>query len=168
MHTPRGGFAFLLFRQTPARDCFIRADERCYDAKNLMLRMMSKLGLRNANRDRRVCPAVKFVLLLLVAHAFLVSGTHFHRVESGGRVFTNLDSTTISHATADAKTDASGHFQCLLCRLQRGFCAELDRPASILFADTQGSVRFLSRSLFWLSNIASLAPSGRAPPLASN
>ena len=119
-------------------------------------------GLNNFAK-RRVRGARGLVLLVLMAHAFFVSATHFH-------VAAGLDSSgaSVNRPEEGRKAPlAGGEEQCLVCRLQRNFNNGLMRHA------TPGVASPLAKSLVLPSleqasahSARRISAKGRAPPLS--
>jgi hypothetical protein len=104
-------------------------------------------------------------LLILVAHAFLVSATHFHRTERVGKSLAAFSLSAEDFSKSDGGLESNSHAQCLLCRLQRNFVAELSSPASFSAVALQKLPAKEISSASAHSNGAFLLPAGRAPPL---
>lgn len=105
-------------------------------------------------------------LLLLVAHAFLASTTHFHRIERDDKTLASSSLSARDFSEPEGGLESNSHAQCLLCRLQRNFVAELSNPVlSIAAALQKLPCDEISHTLHPL-NGAFLLPAGRAPPLA--
>ncbi|MCA1634333.1 MAG: hypothetical protein LC802_11740 [Acidobacteria bacterium] len=108
--------------------------------------------------------ATSLVLLALIWHAFLVSSTHIHRVQS------SEDELAVasmgSSGGAEHAPPSGGHAQCLLCRLQRNFISDLQHTVPAIAApatEAQGDAELPSPPA---SAAHLLLPSGRGPPLA--
>ena len=107
--------------------------------------------------------AAGLLLLVVTAHAFVASATHFHvRVLTGAQTSQDVvhgdegDSRTVPLAGDEA--------QCLLCRLQRSFVSDLQGATLAVappFADALGYAALRNVST---RASRSLLPSGRAPP----
>lgn len=106
------------------------------------------------------------MLLVLLAHAFVVSATHFHS-------FTGLD-TSRANGSSVSRTDenrkaplANGEEQCLVCRLQRNFNNGLMRHATPeVVALNAKSVAFATLEQTSTPTARVLSRKGRAPPLS--
>jgi hypothetical protein len=75
--------------------------------------------------------AAGLLLLVLTAHAFVASATHFHRLPQVGAT----PAQTIlqnGEGHADGTPLGSDEKQCLLCRLQRNFVSDLQQAAIII------------------------------------
>ncbi len=113
-------------------------------------------------------PLLSALLLVLFAHAFMASATHFHRPEQGRAlpaVSTSTPSCGVSD-DADKARDASFHAQCLLCRLQRNFVSDLSHADARTTATPQTHEGNASHAVLSFLQGAFLIPAGRAPPLA--
>ena len=122
-------------------------------------------GLNNFTR-RRARGAKGFVLLLLLAHAFFASATHFHGVAG-------LDPTRASGAALSPSEEgrkaplANGEEQCLVCRLQRNFNSGLMRHAAPeVAAPVADSVVLPALEQASAQSAHRLSATGRAPPLS--
>ncbi|HEY0077074.1 MAG TPA: hypothetical protein VGB73_00400 [Pyrinomonadaceae bacterium] len=129
------------------------------------MRFSSQEKDRKSGRASRL---LALALLFVFAHAFVVSATHFHRA---GGASADAQTSFTQRASLDtqtrAETDAaSGHAQCLLCRLQRSLTADLDRQSFVPAPPSRklSDIKAVS-TVAPLSN-AYLAPAGRAPPVA--
>ena len=107
--------------------------------------------------------AAGLLLLVLTAHAFVASATHFHR--------TNVPGAQSAHASLLGR-DAGGQSaplggddaQCLLCRLQRNLVSEVLNATLIVAPLPAEPFRYAP-----LREVAALAsraqsPPGRGPP----
>jgi len=111
-------------------------------------------------------PALALVLFCLLAHAFIVSATHYHRVNLAGSSSSTLG-TSVSDQRGDRSADnLAGHAQCLLCRLQRGFTTDLQKSTPSVVAPQQAAVVFPHFDTASYAGRSSLIRRGRAPPLA--
>lgn len=141
---------------------FIRLTERNFGLRH-------QAGQRNAGRVRAAgSPLLSALLLVLFAHAFLASATHFHRAERAGAPAANPASSTSRALTESAPgaQDATLHAQCLLCRLQRNFISDLQQSEQQTAATPlalEGGARLAVLSF---SDDSFLVLGGRAPPLA--
>lgn len=105
-------------------------------------------------------------MLFFVVHAFVVGATHLHaRVEPFVPSFAPPSHSVGGGEKVRDDSDAAGHFQCLLCRLQRSLDADLGglRPASA--APLSASSRAVDEADPLFLDNSTLAPAGRAPPL---
>jgi hypothetical protein len=119
-------------------------------------------GLNNVLKQR----ARGLVLLALLAHAFLVGATHFHR--AGGLVAANAQGAAVSRPEGGPKAPlANGEEQCLACRLQRNFASGLMRHAAPEVAPPPARlIGFAALELTPTPNAPTLSATGRAPPLS--
>jgi hypothetical protein len=108
--------------------------------------------------------ATSLVLLALIWHAFLVSSTHVHRIQS------NEDRSSIASMSgrggAEPAPASSNHAQCLLCSLQRNFVSDLQHSAPAIAAPEAQATPHADLPTSTISAAPFLAPSGRAPPRA--
>jgi hypothetical protein len=107
-------------------------------------------------------------LLLVFAHAFVVSAAHFHRA---GATSTGSQAGIGQNASLDSQTraeadGASGHAQCLLCRLQRNLISDLDRHSFVPTPPTRKLSDIQAASTVAPLSDDYLVPAGRAPPVA--
>ena len=102
------------------------------------------------------------LLLFVFAHAVLAGATHFHRVSRPG----DAGHASARADSAEDSAAAKGHFQCVLCRLQRQFVSD-GRPTGLRVviptADAAKPEAYLSNTK---SSAHPLLRQGRAPPLA--
>ena len=106
------------------------------------------------------------VLLVLLAHAFVVSATHFH-------VAAGLDPARASGAAVGRPDESrktplkGGEEQCLVCRLQRNFNNGLMRYATPEVASPLAKpLVFPSLEQASVRSARRLSATGRAPPLS--
>ena len=104
------------------------------------------------------------MLLVLVAHAFVASATHFHAsfVPSAGSAQAALQSRDEGGHSAPS----SGEARCLLCRLQRDFASVVQHSTLVLAPPPAAAVKHESLRNTPAPAVRSLLRSGRAPPLA--
>lgn len=118
---------------------------------------------RRWRRFIRPRAAAGLLLLVVTAHAFVASATHFHhRAVSNAHV--GRAAVHGSEGGGQSAPLATDEARCLLCRLQRSFVSDLQNSTVSLtppHADTYGfnSLRKVSARA-----ARSLLPSGRAPP----
>ena len=124
-----------------------------------------KSGL-NKFTKRRARGAKGFVLLVVMAHAFFVSATHFHVVR--GLDPTRASGTALSRPDEGRKAPlTNGEDQCVVCRLQRNFNNGLMRHATPeVAAPLARSVVFSALEQTPAPNPQKLSAKGRAPPLS--
>ncbi len=125
------------------------------------------LGERLNREGRRVVrsrAAAGVVLLILAAHAFVASATHFHTplVAADASARPALQSRDEKGQSAPQ----SGEANCFLCRLQRDFVNGLQQSAPALAAPPAVSVEHESVRETPVRTARLLLRSGRAPPLA--
>ena len=107
------------------------------------------------------------VLLALMAHAFLVSATHFHRAgQPGGWPASGVSSVGDSGDKGKARDAGDQHAQCVLCRLQRSLVTDLHSAAPSVAAPQQASTLREALPVLLACDRSFLVPAGRAPPLA--
>ena len=106
------------------------------------------------------------MLLVLLAHAFVVSATHFHS-------FTGLDTSRANGSSLSQHDEgrkaplANGEEQCLVCRLQRNFNNGLMRHATPqVVAPDAKSAAFAALEQTCTPTARILSAKGRAPPLS--
>ncbi|HLM57579.1 MAG TPA: hypothetical protein VK422_15800 [Pyrinomonadaceae bacterium] len=103
------------------------------------------------------------LLLFVFAHAVFAGATHFHRVTQPG----DAGHASARQESAEDSAAAKGHFQCVLCRLQRQLVSD-GRPTGLRVvipaADAATHEAYLSDTK---SSPHPLLRQGRAPPLAS-
>ena len=133
--------------------------------------MRSDAAQNNVRRARAAgSPLLSALLLVLFAHAFMVSATHFHRTERAGVAAAAAAATLASSLScgesndAEDGRDASFHAQCLLCRLQRNFVSDLYHADSQTAATPHRHEGDAARPARSFSQDAFLVPAGRAPP----
>jgi hypothetical protein len=120
-------------------------------------------GLNNFAK-RRVRGARGLLLLVLMAHAFIVGATHFH-------VVAGLDPSRASSANRREESRKAplkgGEEQCLVCRLQRNFNNGLMRHATPEVASPLAEPIVLpSLEQASAHSARPLSATGRAPPLS--
>lgn len=106
------------------------------------------------------------MLLVLLAHAFVVSATHFH-------VVAGLDASRASGAAVSRQDESrkapltGGEEQCLVCRLQRNFNNGLMQHATPEVASPLAKpLVFPSLEQASVHSAQRLSATGRAPPLS--
>jgi len=109
--------------------------------------------------------AVGLLLLVVTAHAFVASATHFHV----GALADAQTSRAAVHSDEGGGREAplSGdEAQCLLCRLQRSFVSDLQSTTLAVAPPSADALSHASpRNVTALAS-RSLLPPGRAPPSA--
>jgi hypothetical protein len=122
-------------------------------------------GLNNSPR-LRARGARGFVLLVLLAHAFFVSATHFHNFK--GLDASRANNPAVSRPDESRKAPlANGEEQCLVCRLQRNFNNGLMRHATPeVVALDEKSAAFAALEQTSTPTARILSAKGRAPPLS--
>jgi len=136
--------------------------------------LRSNAAQSNVRRARAAgSPLLSALLLVLFAHAFMVSATHVHRPElsraaaaAAAAAMTAASTSCEERDDADSLRDASFHAQCLLCRLQRNFVSDLHQAESRTAATPQTYEGGLTLSVLSFAQASFLVPAGRAPPLA--
>lgn len=108
--------------------------------------------------------AAGLVLLVLAAHAFVASATHFHAPAAGAAG--SSQTALARQGGGEREAPPSGDARCLMCRLQRNFVTGVPDSTPVL-----ASPAALAPEHEFLRNTrACPAPtslrSGRAPPLA--
>ena len=122
-------------------------------------------GLDNLQK-RRARGARGFVLLVLLAHAFFVSATHFHSL--AGLNPAGAPGAALSRQEEGTKAPLSnGEEQCLVCRLQRSFNNGLMRHAAPeVAASPAKTVAFAALRQTPTPTAPKLTAAGRGPPLS--
>ena len=107
-------------------------------------------------------PLASGVLLLLFVHAFLVSATHGYRSASV------LPAGVGVEAGDDLRraSELGGHAQCLLCRLQRSFVADLQKTSQLVAPTPRKTLACELSPARSTHTRPFSVPAGRAPPLA--
>jgi hypothetical protein len=109
--------------------------------------------------------AVGLLLLVVTAHAFVASATHFH-----GRAVSGVQSaqTTLRGNDADGRSLplAGDEAQCLLCRLQRSFVSDIQSATLLVAPPPDDVLAYAALRSVSARASRSLLPSGRAPPSA--
>lgn len=106
------------------------------------------------------------MLLFLICHAFVISATHFHRDVRPGAQSVTLGLTAGGEDDATQPNAATGHAQCLLCRLQRNFVCDLEQGIPAMPAPRAVAATTHVHAAATHASISFLKPSGRAPPSA--
>lgn len=121
------------------------------------LNKVSKSGARGAKG---------FVLLVLLAHAFLASATHFHR--AAGPYEAGASAAALGRQQEGGQAPlTNGDEQCLACRLQRNFASGLVRHAAPETAPQAARPSgFASHGSTPKHSAHALSATGRAPPLS--
>lgn len=109
--------------------------------------------------------AVGLLLLVVTAHAFVASATHFHAGAVTGAQTTQA--AVHGDEGGGGGVPLSGdEAQCLLCRLQRSFVSDLQSTALAVAPPSADALGYASpRNAITLAS-RSLLPLGRAPPSA--
>jgi len=101
------------------------------------------------------------VLLLVFGHAVFAGATHFHRVSTQAG-----ESPVSAHRDeADGGSQAQGHLQCVLCRLQRQFVSDHRPSGPRLVVPASPAEGYAGRHAVATSDTHPLLRQGRAPPL---
>ena len=125
------------------------------------------MRIRFKGRGNSLSPLASWVLLFLFVHAFFVSATHGYRFERVGVAKAQSEACVASREDLSRAHEAGGHSQCLLCRLQRNFVAELQKTSLPVGLPPQKTYTGeLPAALSTLTRPFSIH-AGRAPPLAS-
>ena len=106
-------------------------------------------------------PALACALFALVAHAYLISVTHFHRLETAASA-----ATAAWQGAGDAAPPIStnSHAQCLSCRLQRNFTFDLHHSAPLIAPPQPIAADHRARQPEAHASRVLLKSAGRAPP----
>ena len=113
----------------------------------------------------RARAAAGLLLLVVTAHAFVVSATHFHTravlcAQSPQAVLHGDDGGSRSAPLAGDEA------QCLLCRLQRSFVADLQGATLVVTPPPADALGYAALRKVSARASRSLLPPGRAPPSA--
>jgi hypothetical protein len=107
--------------------------------------------------------AVGLLLLVVTAHAFVASATHFH-VRALTDAQTSQTAVHGEEGNSRSVPLAGDEAQCLLCRLQRSFVSDLQSATLAVVPPSADALGYATlRSVSTLA-ASSLLPSGRAPP----
>ncbi|HEV2764334.1 MAG TPA: hypothetical protein VGV38_15245 [Pyrinomonadaceae bacterium] len=120
---------------------------------------------RTLSKPSRTPPWAGWALLFFLLHAFVVGATHLHaRVEPFVPSFGQAVASVGGGEKARDNSETAAHFQCPLCRLQRGFDSDLEglRPSSC--EPTRATLRVETEAGPLFRNDSTQRPSGRAPP----
>lgn len=109
--------------------------------------------------------ATGIALLVLMAHAFVASTTHFHRLAGATQSGYSGAALSAKEKTHDAPP-AGGHSQCLICRLQRNFLSDLQQTPPAVAAPLAAALVFETVADTSVHSPQLLSPTGRAPPKA--
>ncbi|HYH84748.1 MAG TPA: hypothetical protein VEX60_04645 [Pyrinomonadaceae bacterium] len=113
----------------------------------------------------RARAATGLVLLVLMAHAFVASTSHFHRLAGATAPVYSGAALSANEESQDAPP-AGGHAQCLVCRLQRNFVSDLQQLIPVVAAPPATAQVFETHTDTSVHSVRFLSPSGRAPPHA--
>lgn len=109
--------------------------------------------------------AAGLLLLAVTAHAFVAGATHFH-----GRAFPVAQSTQAAFQGDEGGRGGAplsgDEAQCLLCRLQRSFVADLEGATLAPAPPPSDAHGYDAPRNASARSARSLLPSGRAPPSA--
>ena len=108
--------------------------------------------------------AAGLVLLLLAAHAFVASATHFHA--SLAPAVGSSQPALLSREEGERGTPTPGDPRCFLCRLQRDFISDLEQSAPALAPPGSATLEHESAHHAPARDARTLLRPGRAPPLA--
>ena len=107
--------------------------------------------------------AAGLLLLVVTAHAFVASATHFH--------VSALPDAQTTQATVHGDEGSSRSLpltgdeaQCLLCRLQHSFVSDLQSATLAVAPPSADALRYAALGNVSACASRSLLPSGRAPP----
>jgi hypothetical protein len=106
------------------------------------------------------------LLLVLLAHAFIVSATHMHRLEQAGGAHPGQSRSAGNSEDAARSGETGNHAQCLLCRLQRNFISEFSDSSLIAPAPQSGKLSYHGAPAVTVPVASFLCARGRAPPSA--
>ncbi|CAN5409810.1 hypothetical protein BH18ACI2_BH18ACI2_28050 [soil metagenome] len=122
--------------------------------------------LQSLNQRGRFTKMPALALLCLLAHAFFVSATHYHRSSLDLSSSSSPRTSVSEQKNDDSASNVAGHSQCLLCRLQRSFTTDLQE--SILSVAEPQAATIASQNFYaaFYAGRNSTIRRGRAPPLA--
>lgn len=124
---------------------------------------MSDGLLRKWRRFVRPRAAAGLLLLVVTAHAFVASATHFHhRAFSNG--YAGHAAVHGSEGGGQSAPLAADEARCLLCRLQRSFVSDLQNSNVSVEPPPADTLGFNSLREVSARAARSLLPSGRGPP----
>jgi hypothetical protein len=107
--------------------------------------------------------AAGLLLLVVTAHAFFASATHFHV-----RALPDAQTTQAAvHGEEGGRRSlplAGDEAQCLLCRLQRSFVSDLQSATLAVAPPSADALSYAALRNVSTRASRSLLPSGRAPP----
>ena len=104
------------------------------------------------------------MLLVLAAHAFVASATHFHAPSA--RAAASSQTALASQSEGERGTPPSGDTRCFLCRLQRDFVSDLQHSVPALALPAPATLEHESAQQTPALTTRTLLRRGRAPPLA--
>jgi hypothetical protein len=116
-------------------------------------------GASNARAFARV-----IALLCLVAHAVLVSATHYHLAPQVSKKLSSASLEARQENDPNRSPDSNSHNDCLSCRLHRNFASGIHAP-SIMLDLKSGPVIRETILLDLHSSEPFLISASRAPPL---
>ncbi|HEX8351813.1 MAG TPA: hypothetical protein VF611_02735 [Pyrinomonadaceae bacterium] len=109
--------------------------------------------------------AAGLLLLVVTAHAFVASATHFHRGAVSGAQ-SSLAALHGSGQDGQSVPLAGDDAQCLLCRLQRSFVSDLQSATPAVEPPPTDALDYAALRNVSARASRSLLPPGRAPPSA--
>lgn len=109
--------------------------------------------------------AVGLLLLVVTAHAFVASATHFH-VRALPDAQTSQVAVHGDEGGGRSAPLAGDEAQCLLCRLQRSFVSDLQYATLAVAPPSAHALDYAALRNVSARASRSLLPSGRAPPSA--
>jgi hypothetical protein len=103
------------------------------------------------------------LLLVVTAHAFVASATHFH-ARSVALAQVSQSAAGGDEGGSRGAPLAGDEAQCLLCRLQRSFISELQGATLTVAPPPADALAYAAPRRIHAHASRSLLPSGRAPP----
>lgn len=108
---------------------------------------------------------IAFAMLVLIAHAAIVSVTHHHSVRPQAVTASAAPSIASNHEDSGSAPDSNSDAHCLSCRLQRNLVSSIHTAPVLVESITQPILHQTSKADSSHSG-SSLLLHGRAPPLA--
>jgi hypothetical protein len=132
-------------------------DQQVAEIETLTLITKHKAGSRSRS--------IALAMLVLIAHAAIVSATHHHSVRPQAVTASADQSVASSHEDSGSAPDSNSDAHCLSCRLQRNLVSSVHAAPVLVESITQPILHETPRPDTTHSG-SSLLLRGRAPPLA--